>query len=178
MKHKPFNRNSIALFIDLKMAISEKRFFLTQILLAGLLYVSIYTLLAYFVYPVNLTEGSNIISRVLGAAFFFGVFSGLFSGLFAGLRVNRLNLSSPITSGLIAGAISVLVGSILFPIVGALVRVNVFGENPADFNFIYLFLINLSLVGVWPGMFVSLFSGSLGGVLSSGIAPTNRESKR
>jgi len=158
------------------MAIPENRFFLTQILLAGLLYVSIYTLLAYFVYPVNLTEGSNVISRILGAAFFFGVFSGLFSGLFAGMRVNRLNLSSPITSGLIAGAISVIVGSILFPIVGALVRVNFFGENPADFNLIFVYLINLSLIGVWPGTFVSLFSGSIGGVLSSGIAPAAQES--
>ncbi len=177
MKHKPFNRNSIALFIDLKMTIPEKRFFLTQILLAGLLYVSIYTLLAYFVFPVDLIEGSNVISRVLGSAFFFGVFSGLFSGLFAGMRINRLNLSSPITSGLIAGAISVLVGSLLFPVVGALVRVSVFGENPADFNLIYRYLINLSLIGVWPGTFVSLFSGSFGGVLSSGIAPAARESQ-
>ncbi len=159
------------------MAIPDKKFHLTQILLAGLLYVSIYTLLAYFIFPINLSEGPNIMSLVLGSAFFFGVFSGFFTGFFVGLRVNRLNLSSPITSGLIAGVFSVFIGSMLFPLFGALVRVNIFGEDPENFRTISLYLINLSLIGVWPGTFVSLFTGSLGGVLSSGIAPSTSETR-
>jgi len=157
------------------MIVRETRDFIGHIFLAGIVYVVIYTLLVYFVYPVDLIEGNNILSRVLGSAFFFGAFSGLFTGLFVGLRVNRLNLKSPLSSGMIAGLIAVIIGSLLFPIVGALTWIEIFGEDPSEFWINFSFLINFSLVGIWPGLFTGLATGALGGVLSSDISVATKE---
>ena len=145
------------------------------ILLSGIFYVIIYTLLVNFIYPVDNLEGSNILSRVLGSAFFFGIFSGFFTGIMAGLLVNRLNLKSPLSSGLKAGMLAAVVGSLLFPPVGAIVRIVIFGENPADLLLNISFLMNFSLIGIWPGIFVSFLTGSLGGALSSDISAKSKQ---
>ena len=159
------------------MVCQETKSIMFNVLLSGILYVLIYTSLFYFVYPIDLTESSNYLARILGSAFFFGAFSGFFTGLFAGIRVNYLNLKSPLSSGLKAGLISVIVGSILFPPFGAFVQVNIFGDKPSAFLLNLSYLTNLSLVGVWPGAFVGVITGALGGVLSSDIVQFPKESQ-
>lgn len=159
------------------MVSQETKSMMFPIFLSGIIYVLIYTSLLYFVYPVNLTESSNYLASILGSAFFFGAFSGFFTGLFAGIRVNFLNTKSPLSSGLEAGLLSVIIGSILFPPFGAFVIVNIFGERPSEFLFNLSYLANFSLVGVWPGAFVAVITGGLGGALSSDIVQFPKMSK-
>ena len=173
--HKPYFLIVSYSILDLIMSVRETRDYIAHILFAGFFYVIIYTLLVYFVYPVNLVEGNNILSRVLGAAFFFGAFGGFFTGIFAGLRVNRLNLKSPLSSGMKAGLLAVIIGSLTFPIIGAFTSVNIFGESPDQLWLNISFLINFSLVGIWPALFTGLVSGALGGVLSSDISVASNE---
>ncbi len=151
------------------MIFSQNRKILLDIILLGLLYAIIYTCLVYFVYPIEIGSGENVIARALGSAFYFGAFSGFFTGLIGGIWVNRLEFKSSITIGILIGLTSAILGSIIFPFIGSWLRIFYFGENPSDFIVEVYFLINYSIVGVAPGLFVGLIAGVIGGIFTGDI---------
>ncbi|MHA1972676.1 MAG: hypothetical protein ACTSW1_06780 [Candidatus Hodarchaeales archaeon] len=151
------------------MVTTEMKKVSIDILCLGFFYALIYTALVFFVYPIELTTSGNIIARALGSAFFFGAFSGFFAGIVGGIWVNRLNFKSPITAGLITGLLIAILGSIFFPFIGAFVRISYFGENPSEFLIEVFFLINYSLIGIAPGVFVGQITGIIGGILTGNV---------
>ncbi len=146
-----------------------KRYIL-DIILFGIFYALIFAGLMYFVYPIesrNFTTFSELIATTLGSAFFYGAFSGLFTGTAASFWVNRRDYSSSITIGLYTGIFSAIIGSIFFPLFGALIRVIYFGINPVDWVLEIAFLVNLSIIGAFPGIFVSMIAGIVGGIIAA-----------
>jgi len=112
---------------------------------------------------------SELITRALGSAFFFGVVSGFFSGFIGSSWINRLEFHSPISIGLVTGIITVINGSLFFPFIGAFIRILYFGVNPADYTLEFSLLINYSMLGVGPGIFVASITGILGGMVAPDI---------
>ncbi|MHA1214514.1 MAG: hypothetical protein ACTSR2_07860 [Candidatus Hodarchaeales archaeon] len=151
------------------MVTTETKKVSIDILCLGFFYALVYAALVFFVYPIELSTSGNIITRALGSAFFFGALSGFFAGIIGGIWVNRLNFKSPITAGLVTGLLAAILGSIIFPFVGAFIRISFFGENPSEFILEIFFLINYSLIGVAPGLFVGQIGGVIGGILTGNV---------
>ena len=112
---------------------------------------------------------SELITRALGSAFFFGAVSGLFMGFIGSFWVNRLDFHSSISIGIFTGLITVIIGSLLFPPLGVLIRIYYFGINPADFPAELSLLFNYSLLGLFPGILTSVIAGILGGMATGSI---------
>ena len=161
------------------MKIPQKLINITDFMLLGLCFALIYASLVYFIYPIELIrEGTatEIFTRALGSAFFFGAFSGFISGMIAGMWVNREDHKSPIAVGIISGILTAIIGSAFFPIIGAMIRILYFGENPAVFFLEVSFLINYAVIGLTPGIALGIASGAAGGVLSGDIKLSLRAS--
>lgn len=138
----------------------------------GIIYAVIFSCLIFFVYPIELARFNSLaelITRALGSAFFFGVVSGFFSGFIGSSWVNRLEFHSPISIGLVTGIISVITGSLFFPLIGAIIRILYFGVNPAEYIVEISLLVNYSMLGVGPGIFVASITGILGGMAAPDI---------
>ncbi|NHJ01981.1 MAG: hypothetical protein EAX86_07530 [Candidatus Heimdallarchaeota archaeon] len=154
------------------MKIPQKFIFLTDFTLLGLLFALIFASLVYFIYPIELIREATIdeiFTRALGSAFFFGAFSGFISGLVAGIWINRSDYKSPIAVGILSGILAAIIGSAFFPIIGALIRILYFGENPEVFFLEISFLINYAVIGLIPGIAMGIASGAAGGILSGDI---------
>jgi hypothetical protein len=161
--------------LELSMLRTEIKRYLLDIILFGICYALIFAGLMYFVYPIesrNVASFSELIATTLGSAFFYGAFSGLFTGTAASFWVNRRDYRSSITIGLYTGIFSAILGSIFFPIFGAVIRVLYFGINPVDYGLEIAFLVNLSIIGIFPGIFVCMIAGIVAGIIAADFGKT------